>query len=291
MKQVHDVPEAVTWSRSMRRAGLSVGLVPTMGSLHEGHLALVDVARRECDRVAVSVFVNPTQFGQSEDLKHYPRRPEDDARLCAERGVDLVLWGGTDGDGAVYRDGFQTWVDVEKLSAPLCGAFRPGHFRGVATVVKILFGIFEPHRAYFGLKDYQQARLIERMTHDLYEEVVVRLVPIVRDADGLALSSRNAYLAESDRAVAVTIPRALERARQASLRGEKRPAELLRLVRESLAEEPRLEVEYCQIVDAMTLESLDVEDVKPGAEGCVVAIAAWVGSSQRTRLIDNVWIK
>jgi pantoate--beta-alanine ligase len=290
MRQVHDVHDAIVWSRSMRRAGLSIGLVPTMGSLHAGHLALVDAARRECDRVAVSVFVNPSQFGPSEDLSTYPGRPDEDARLCEEHGVDLVLWGASAGDGAIYREDFQTWIEVEKLSSPLCGAFRTGHFRGVVTVVHLLFGLFAPHRAYFGLKDYQQARLVERMAADLFADVSVRFVPTQRDGDGLALSSRNAYLSLEDRLAALAIPRGLDLARRAFLDGESRPAELAKLVRRALDEATLLEVEYCDIVDARTLESLATGTGDQAGEGFVIAVAVWVGTGKRTRLIDNVWL-
>lgn len=288
MKQTNTVAEAREWCAAMRRAGLSIGLVPTMGALHEGHFSLLEAARRECDRVAVSIFVNPTQFGPGEDLDRYPSSPEDDLRVCRERGADLVFVGDLEGRAGVYSPGFQTWVEVEELSRPLCGRFRQGHFRGVATVVQILLGIFRPDRAYFGLKDYQQARLIERMARDLHAGVDVRLLPTVRDPDGLASSSRNRNLSPSDREVALRIPRALESVSCAFQSGERSVSVLLEKVRANLNSVPGLEVEYVEMTDAMTLEPPGSDTI--AGQGVVIAVAAQVGTGNRTRLIDNVWL-
>ncbi len=281
----HDSREAREWAERVRAAGLSVGLVPTMGALHAGHHALIERARAECDRVAVTVYVNPTQFSSTEDLETYPRTTAEDEAACRERGVDLVLLGESTGDAGIYADGFQTWIKVEELSRPCCGRFRPGHFRGVATVVAILFGIFRPHRAYFGEKDYQQARVIDRLARDLRTGVEVRTVPSVRDADGLALSSRNVRLDADARRVALAIPRALQSAVRAVESGEDRAARIQALVTEELEAAEGLDVQYVEALDAETLrEPGDVllADL-PG--GLLVAVAAIAGG---VRLIDNV---
>ena len=288
MKQTNTVVETREWCAAMRRAGLSIGLVPTMGALHEGHFSLLEAARRECDRVAVSIFVNPTQFGPGEDLDRYPGSPENDLRVCKEKGADLVFVGAPGESVGVYSPGFQTWVEVEELSRPLCGRFRQGHFRGVATVVQILFDIFRPDRAYFGLKDYQQARLIERMARDLHAGVDVRLLPTVRDPDGLASSSRNRNLSASDREIALRIPRALESASRAFQSGERSASVLLEKVRANLSSIPGLEVEYVEMTDAITLEPPRGDTIS--GQGLVIAVAAQVGTGNRTRLIDNVWL-
>jgi pantoate--beta-alanine ligase len=206
-------PEAARrWAEGVRRAGLSLGLVPTMGALHQGHAALLARARAECDRVAATIFVNPAQFGPEEDLERYPRAPEEDLALCRSQGVDWLLRPETGGADTIYPPGFQSWVEVENLSAPLCGERRPGHFRGVATVVTILLGLFRPHRAYFGQKDFQQARLIERMVRDLRLGTEVVVVPTVREEDGLARSSRNRFLSPEERRSARAVPLALREA-------------------------------------------------------------------------------
>jgi pantoate--beta-alanine ligase len=188
------------------RTGSTVGLVPTMGAFHDGHLSLFRAAREECDAVVVSLFVNPAQFDSPEDLERYPRDEKRDARLAAEAGVDFVF---CPSFAELYPPGFQTWVDVEELSRPLEGRVRPGHFRGVATVCCKLFNIVRPHRAYFGQKDAQQVAVVRRMVLDLNLDVEIRVLPTVRDADGLALSSRNALLSPAEREAALALPRAL----------------------------------------------------------------------------------
>ena len=243
------------------RAGSTVALVPTMGAFHEGHLALFRAARAECDVVVVSLFVNPAQFGASEDLNRYPRDEERDARLAEQVGVDLLFAPSAE---EMYPPGHQTWVEVEALSRELEGEFRPGHFRGVATVCLKLFNIVRPHRAYFGQKDAQQAAVVQRLVCDLDLELEIRVVPTVRDADGLALSSRNAYLSADERLRALALPRALEAGRRAFERG----ADPVAAVR---AELDGLEPDYVAVADF---------------EGRrVLAAAVRVG---RTRLIDNV---
>lgn len=288
MKVVEDVEKAARWARSMEAARLSVGLVPTMGALHAGHRSLVEQARRQCDRVAVTIFVNPTQFGPGEDLDAYPRDLDADLQACRELGVDLVLTGKTSGVGAIYAEGFQTWVEVTDLAGPLCGPTRPGHFRGVATVVTLLFSIFRPHRAYFGLKDYQQARLIERMARDLHLGVDVRLEPTVREPDGLAMSSRNRYLSPEDRAAAPGLYRSLVAVEEAFRGGLQSPGDLLEIFHREIAAVPRVEVQYAELRDALTLEDPGETPLGQLPEGGVLAVAAHLGS---TRLIDNIWLR
>jgi pantoate--beta-alanine ligase len=245
------------------RAGC-LGLVPTMGALHAGHEALVGRAREECDVVVASIFVNPAQFGEADDLERYPRDEEGDARLAAAWGVDHLF---VPSAAEMYPPGFQTWVEVEKLAGGLEGAGRPGHFRGVATVCLKLFVIARPDVAYFGAKDAQQAAVVERMARDLDLELEVRLVPTVRDDDGVAVSSRNVLLSSEEREAAGALPRALAAGAEAHGRGEDAAA----AARAALADERRLEPEYVEVA------SLD---------GRVYLLAAVrVG---RTRLIDNV---
>lgn len=258
-------------------AGGTLGLVPTMGALHAGHLSLVARARSENDRVAASIFVNPAQFGENEDLAAYPRTPENDLRHLESLGVDAV-W--TPSPGDVYPPGFQTFITVEEVSAPLEGARRPGHFRGVATVVAKLFNVFEPDRAYFGQKDAQQVAVIRRMVADLSFPVDVVVCPIVREADGLALSSRNAYLSPEERRAAPVLRRALLAARAAFESGERDAGRLRAVLNETLAGEPLARPDYVSVADAVTL--LELERV---AGPALVSLAVRFGG---TRLIDNV---
>ncbi len=259
-----------------RRRGETVGFVPTMGALHEGHVSLIRRARAENDRVVVSVYVNPTQFGPGEDLSRYPRPFRQDAAACRRAGVD-VLWA----PRSFYPSDFQTWVTVDKLSQPLCGRFRPGHFRGVATVVLKLFNVVQPDRAYFGQKDFQQWRLIERMVRDLDVPVKVVGCPTVRDKAGLALSSRNAYLSAEERAAAPRLARSLRDAEQV-LKSGQGVAAARRAARAGLGRIANARVQYLDVVDPFTLA-----DPRPDGPW-LVAAAVFVG---RTRLIDNRWVK
>jgi pantoate--beta-alanine ligase len=253
-----------------------VGFVPTMGYLHEGHLSLARRAREECPCVVASIFVNPTQFGANEDLSKYPRDLDRDLRLLSEAGVDLV-WAPT--AEVMYPPGFQTWVTVEELTHPLEGAIRPGHFRGVTTVVAKLFNGVQPHKAYFGQKDAQQAAVICRMTRDLDFPVEIIVCPTVREKDGLAMSSRNSYLSPEERQAATILFRALSAAQTAFRNGE-RQAETLRLiVRETVASEPLAQLQYVSCADFETLQEL--EEV---SEKALLSMAVFVG---RTHLIDN----
>ena len=280
MRVVESGEETSVWCSAYRSAGLSVGLVPTMGALHHGHLALVRQASSECDRVVVSIFVNPTQFGPGEDLSAYPRTLEADLEACRVVGVGLVF---VAREHDIYPSGFQTWVNVTELTAPLCGRSRPVHFRGVATVVAQLLHLVEPHRVYFGQKDYQQARVIERLVLDLHFSSAVCIVPTVREADGLALSSRNEYLSPEARCHAVVLHRSLERAEQEILKGERRVSLVREVLHDCLASAPGIRVDYAEVLRAESLTSPPDGALRPG-ERLVLAVAAYF---DETRLIDN----
>lgn len=259
---------------------LSVGLVPTMGYLHEGHFSLVRRARAQNDLVVMSIFVNPTQFGAGEDLDRYPRDLARDLRLAGEAGVDVVFH---PAPPEMYDPEHCTWVDVEGLTQHLCGASRPGHFRGVATVVAKLFGLCRPERAYFGQKDAQQALLIRRMAADLDLGVDVVVCPIVRELDGLAMSSRNVYLTVEERAQAPTLYRALRQAEIAMAAGERDAVAVRAIVMGVLAAAPLGRVDYVEVVT-----TADLQPVRMIAGEVLVAVAVWFGAS---RLIDNVMVK
>jgi pantoate--beta-alanine ligase len=260
----------------LRRDGRRVAVVPTMGALHEGHLALVRHARARADVVILTIFVNPTQFGPNEDLSRYPRDEEGDLAKARPAGIDLAFCPPPE---AMYRPGAQTFVEVRELQKPLCGASRPGHFAGVATVVSKLFHITKPHVAVFGEKDYQQLAIIRRMVRDLDFDVAIESVPIVREADGLALSSRNAYLSPEQRVAALSLSRGLAAAEAAFVAGERDTKALLAAARAPIEAESLARIDYVELRDADELT--DIVRVERKA---VLAIAAFVGS---TRLIDN----
>lgn len=254
-----------------------VGFVPTMGFLHAGHISLVELARKDCASVVVSIFVNPAQFGPKEDLSAYPRDLPRDLTMLGKAGVDLV-WLPT--PEIIYPPDFQTWVDVEQVSLPLEGSMRPGHFRGVATVVAKLFNAVQPHKAYFGQKDAQQVAVIRRMTSDLNFPIEIIVGPTEREADGLAMSSRNTYLDPAERKAATVLHRALSAAQAAYASGE-RDAEALRAVmRKTIEGEPLAKLQYVSAADPRSLQELDrIEN------GALLSMAVYVG---KTRLIDNV---
>jgi len=254
-----------------------VGFVPTMGYLHEGHMELVRRARAENPSVAVSIFVNPTQFGPGEDYKRYPRDPERDLALLEKEGVDLVFMPPAE---EIYPPGFDSWVEVGRLAEKLEGAARPGHFRGVATVVAKLFNIVRPDRAYFGQKDAQQLLVIKKMTNDLDMGIEIIAVPTVREPDGLAMSSRNSYLNAEERKQAVVLYQSLKLAQKLFAGGERDAKAVLRQMTALIQQQPLAEIEYISIADAETLEELD--RIKPPA---LVSMAVRFG---KTRLIDNV---
>jgi pantoate--beta-alanine ligase len=254
-----------------------VGLVPTMGYLHDGHLSLVRQARQECSSVVVSIFVNPSQFGPKEDFTAYPRDVSGDLARLESVGVDLV-WMPEVED--MYPAGYQTWVIVEEVAQPLEGSMRPGHFRGVATVVTKLFNAVQPQKAYFGQKDAQQVAVIRRMTEDLNLDVDIVVCPIRREADGLAMSSRNTYLSPDERIAARVLYRALTAAQQAFLKGERSGDRLKDIMKEVLAEEPLAKTQYVSCADIDSLQELTTI-----THNAILSMAVYVG---KTRLIDNI---
>ena len=260
-----------------RRDGKRIGLVPTMGALHAGHMSLIDTAVQKCDYVVVSIFVNPTQFGPNDDLDEYPRDLEADSRLCAAAGVELVF---APDVGQMYPSRNMTWVNVEELTAGLCGRSRPGHFRGVTTVCNKLFNIVRPDVAFFGQKDAQQAIVIKRMVADTNLPLEIEICPTVREKDGLATSSRNKYLDEQQRKDALLLYKALTRARQLVRQGARDSRQIIAAMNEILQSAPNVAVEYVSIVDPETLAQLETI-----TERALIAVAAKV---QTTRLIDNI---
>jgi pantoate--beta-alanine ligase len=277
MKICATITEARAACRSGRDGGKRLGLVPTMGALHEGHLSLVRAAKEQCDAVAVSIFVNPTQFGPTEDLSKYPRQFDQDCRLLEQEGVEILFAPSVE---EIYPRGAVTWVLVDGLSEKLDGRSRPGHFRGVTTIVAKLFHIIEPDAAFFGQKDAAQLAVIRRMVRDLNFAVDIFACPIVREPDGLAMSSRNAYLNGEERVRALVLQRALQEARNHFHAGERSAAKLISAGNEVFAREPRLVLDYFEIVDPDTLDPVERISRKT-----LVAVAAYVGS---TRLIDNI---
>jgi pantoate--beta-alanine ligase len=280
MEVVTSVGQMKALALALKRQGLSIGLVPTMGYLHPGHLSLVQAARSECDRVVMSIFVNPLQFGPQEDFTAYPREPERDLALAAEEGVDFVF---TPTGGEMYPEGFDTHVEVGGiLTAKMCARSRPGHFRGVTTVVMKLFQIVQADRAYFGQKDAQQALVIRKMAADLNLPVEIVTCPIVREADGLALSSRNIFLSPAERKAALALPRALLAGRALILQGERRAERVRGIILNALTN-PDLRVDYVEVCDGRTLA--DMAELQGPV---LLAAAVWVG---KTRLIDNIYLE
>jgi len=275
MQTVSTIPD-------LRRARLNlpapIGLVPTMGYLHEGHLSLVRTARLECASVVVSIFINPTQFGPREDLAAYPRDLPRDLSLLESAGADLV-WSPT--PEIMYPPGYQSWVTVEEVTLPLEGGMRPGHFRGVTTIVAKLFNAVQPDKAYFGQKDAQQARVIQQMVRDLDIPVQVVVCPIVREPDGLAMSSRNAYLNPAERQSATVLSRALAAARSAWEAGERDADRLRQVMSATINAEPLARLQYVSCADPQTLQ--EIEGAIPGR--ALLSMAVFIG---KTRLIDNL---
>ncbi|MFH1853964.1 MAG: pantoate--beta-alanine ligase [Candidatus Omnitrophota bacterium] len=261
----------------LKRKGKVIGFVPTMGYLHEGHRSLIRKARRDTDIVVVSIFVNPLQFGPKEDLEKYPRDPRQDLALCKRSGVDIVF---TPYSKIMYPKDFSTYVNVEGLTEGLCGASRPGHFRGVATVVTKLFNIVSPDIAYFGQKDAQQATVIKKMAGDLDMPVKIKVMPTVREKDGLAMSSRNAYLNPDERVKAIFLYKSLRLAGELYKKGETSPREIITKMRKLLLEQKAITIDYISIVDPEKLV-----DVKRICGRVLVAAAVRIG---KTRLIDNI---
>jgi pantoate--beta-alanine ligase len=277
MKIIASAKEMTSLSKEVRRSGRTVGFVPTMGALHQGHLSLVRAAREQTDIVATSIFVNPTQFGPAEDFSKYPRTFEKDSAMLAAEKTDYIFSPSVE---EMYPKDATTWVDVEELSGKLDGRSRPGHFRGVTTVVSKLFNIVQPDMAFFGQKDAAQVAVIRKMVRDLNLDVEIVVCPIVRESDGLAMSSRNAYLNPEQRKQALVLSQALKKVEKLAVQGERNSEKLIGAGKQVIAEEPSVRLDYFEIVNPDTLDP--VADVNQGA---LVAVAAFVGT---TRLIDNL---
>ena len=279
MKTITTIPEMKAAISGHKSAGRTIGFVPTMGFLHEGHLSLVRAARKKADVTVVSIFVNPAQFGPKEDLKTYPRDLNRDSAMLEKEGVDYVFHPEA---GEIYPHGYKTYVEVRDLQEKLCGRSRPEHFRGVCTVVLKLFQIVRPDIAFFGEKDAQQAIILRKMIRDLNLDVQVEVMPIVREADGLAMSSRNTYLSPEERAAALVLSRSLEAARRQIDHGERRAGIILDGMRAMIGQEPLARIDYVEAVDTE-----DLDPVKEIVKGTLIALAVYIGP---TRLIDNLII-
>lgn len=277
MEIIEDIKKMQENAGKYRCQGKIIGFVPTMGFLHRGHLSLIRIARAKCDILVVSIFVNPTQFGENEDLDKYPRDFERDRRLCENEKVDVLFFPSTK---QMYRDSFLTFVSVEKITRTLCGLSRPTHFRGVATVVCKLFNIVEPHFAVFGQKDYQQVLVIKRMAADLNFDLQILTGPIVREADGLALSSRNKYLSPRERKSATVLVQCLRIARKLVDEGERRSDKIKERLQKMIETTPHAVSDYIEIVDSENLQP--VAEIK---NNTLLALAVFIG---KTRLIDNI---
>lgn len=277
---VKDIASIKKYLRDLKLKRKIIGFVPTMGALHKGHLTLIRKARQDCDVVVVSIFVNPTQFGQDEDFERYPRDLSRDLKLCEAEGVDFLF---VPSEQEMYPQGFSTWVEVGgRLTQVLEGASRPGHFKGVSTVVAKLFNIIFPDRSYFGEKDYQQALVIKKMVRELNFDTEIELVPTVREKDGLACSSRNSYLSPEERKAARILYQSLIRAKTEIQSGEDDASRVLSLIEESIQEEPLARIDYIALVDPETLEP--VEKIE---KEILLALAVKIG---KVRLIDNMRI-
>lgn len=279
MEIIESIYQMKATVKNLKNQGKKVGFVPTMGYLHEGHLSLVKACRRETDIVVVSIFVNPLQFGPKEDFDLYPRDLERDRAMLEREGVDYLFYPSAQ---EMYPDNYKTYVEVTELQDSLCGRSRPGHFRGVATVVLKLFNIVSPDMAYFGQKDAQQAVIIRRMVRDLNLDVEIKVMPIVRNADGLALSSRNTYLSAEERKASLAIPRSLEEATRLIEKGENDCHIIKKKMEEIIKAEPRLKIDYIEIVDPEELRPLEKI-----TDEALIALAVYCG---QTRLIDNLRI-
>lgn len=281
MKIITLKKEMRSFSKSAKEEGKSIGFVPTMGFLHEGHLSLIRASKKECDLTVLSIFVNPTQFAPEEDFEKYPRDMEKDKLLAEKEEVDILF---APAQEEIYPKGDDSSVEVKgRISEGLCGASRPGHFKGVATVVARLFDIVQPARSYFGEKDFQQAAVIKKMVKDLNLPVEVRTLPIVREKDGLAMSSRNSYLSQEERKEALALFHSLEKAKALVEEGELSSARIKEQMENILTKGKNTRVDYIEIVDKDTMES--VRKIK---NNTLIAVAAFVGS---TRLIDNVTVE
>jgi pantoate--beta-alanine ligase len=279
MKTIYAPGQMIRASRGIRANGKTIGFVPTMGYLHEGHLSLVRESRKKTDTTIVSIFVNPAQFGPGEDYKAYPRDLVRDSALLKNEGVDLLFFPDAK---AMYPPGYRTYIEVTGLQDKLCGRMRPGHFRGVCTVVLKLFEIVRPDVAFFGQKDAQQVLIIKKMVKDLDLGIKVEALPIIREPDGLALSSRNRYLRPEERKAALILSRSLKEAERLISRGEKRADKITEKIKAMIGREPLARIDYAEIVNGRELDP-----VRSIREGALIALAVFIG---KTRLIDNLVI-
>lgn len=280
IKTIKTISEVRRITAAWKQEGLSIGFVPTMGYLHEGHQSLIERAASENDRVVASVFVNPLQFGPTEDFSSYPRDLERDMTVCRSAGAHMIFHPEA---GEMYFPDFCTYVDMDSLTEGLCGKSRPGHFRGVCTVVLKLFNIVGADRAYFGEKDAQQLAVIRRMVRDLSMGVEIVGCPIIREKDGLAKSSRNTYLSPTEREAALILKKSLDAGRKLANQGERNAKKIVDTIRENLMTEPLARLDYVELVDALTMEKVEAVDRQ-----VLVAVAAYVG---KTRLIDNFFFE
>ncbi len=280
MKIITDISKMKVEIKSLKSKGKIIGLVPTMGYLHEGHLSLVRESIKKTDCTVVSIFVNPAQFGPREDFKEYPRDLNQDYEILKKEGVDYIFY---PGDSEMYPMGYKTYIEVHGLQDRLCGFSRHGHFRGVCTVVLKLFNIISPDISFFGQKDAQQAIILEKMVLDINLDVKINVLPIIRDKNGLALSSRNSYLTQEERNAALSLSRSLKQARQMIESGERKTEEIIQKMKETIESEPFIRIDYVEIVDIEKLNPIDRIDKK-----ALIAIAVYVG---KIRLIDNIIVK
>lgn len=279
MKTIENISGMTTFVKMMKKEGRSIGLVPTMGCLHEGHMSLVRAAKKHTDVVVMSIFVNPIQFGPKEDFEKYPRDQKRDEELAGDAGVDVIFYPSLKD---MYPEDYATYVAVEALTKNLCGKSRPGHFRGVATVVTKLFNIVKPNAAYFGQKDMQQALMIKKMAADLNMDIEVKIMPIVREKDGLAMSSRNMYLSETETKDAVILRQSLKQAENL-INGQERDAKkIIKTIEDMIKSKPTAKIDYVAVVDAKELRN-----IKTISGEVMIALAVFFGS---TRLIDNITI-
>ena len=277
MKIIQDITEMHSYSTRFRHEGKTIGFVPTMGALHQGHLSLLERAKEESDHVVISIFVNPSQFGPKEEYKQYPRDIKGDTEKVNTAGADTLFMPSV---SQIYPEGYSTFVEVEEVSDVMCGKVRPGHFRGVATVVLKLFNIVRPHKAFFGQKDYQQTVIIRKMVNDLNLNAEITVLPIIREADGLAMSSRNQYLNQEERRSATVLCLSLNEARLLFDKGERSADRLKDVIIRIFNSEPSAQLEYVAIVHPETLQ-----EERNVQKGSVIALAARIG---KTRVIDNI---
>jgi len=280
MKVVKKIKDAKKIIKTVKTKGKVVGFIPTMGALHQGHLSLIRRAKAKCDYVTVSIFVNPTQFGPGEDYRHYPRNEKQDLRLARQEKVDLIF---APGVSDIYPDEQLSVVEVRKIQDRLCGRFRPGHFQGVATIVTKLFNIIQPDIAFFGQKDAQQAQVIKKMVKDLNMDIKIEISPIIREEDGLAMSSRNAYLSPRERKAATILYKSLKMARDLIKNGEKKADKIIKKMRQLISKESKARIDYIEIVDPQSLSA-----VKTIKKEVLVTLAIWIGEA---RLIDNIKVR